>query len=164
MCMMGSPMESTMVLSTSVFSPIRVSLAGRLSFLVMSRTIRVIFWNTLDTGTMRRDMDTSWSSSVSLRSCRADLEKASSTSPFRSGEEVTMDSVMTISPTTADSWSSLDRLTLMRVSLGCCCCCCWAAGAEAAAGAGEGGALWAAGAEAAAGAGEAGFSAGGGQS
>ena len=103
MCMMGSPMLSTMVLSTSVFSPTRVSLQGRLSFLVMSRTIRVIFWNTLDTGTIRRDMDTSWSSSVSLRSWRADLEKASRFSPFRSGEEVTMDSVMTISPTTADS-------------------------------------------------------------
>ena len=127
----------------------------------MSRTMRVIFWNTLDTGTMRRDMDTSWSSSVSLRSCRADLEKASRFSPFRSGEEVTMDSVMTISPTTADSWSSLDRLTLMSVSLGCCC---WAAGAGAAAGAAAG-ALWTAGAAEGAVAGAAaGFASGGGQS
>ena len=67
------------------------------------------------------DMDTSWRSSVSLRSSRADLVKLSSRSPFRSGEAVTMDSVMTISLTTAMSWSSLVRLTLMRLSLACCC-------------------------------------------
>ena len=103
MCMMGSPMLSTMVLSTSVSSPIRVSFACLLSFLLMSRTIRFIFWKVLDMGIIRRDMEISCNSSVSLRSWRAFLEKISRCSPFRSGEAVTMDSVMTISPTMADS-------------------------------------------------------------
>ena len=116
MCMMGSPMLSTMVLSTSVSSPSSTSLACLPSFLHISRTMRCIFWKVPDTGTMRRDMDTSWSWSVSLRSCRADLVKASSFSPFRSGEAVTMVSVMTISPTTAASSSSLLRFTLIRLS------------------------------------------------
>ena len=59
MCMMGSPMLSTMVLSISVSSPTSVSLACLLSFLHISRTMRCIFWKVADTGTMRRDMDTS---------------------------------------------------------------------------------------------------------
>ena len=120
MCMMGSPMLSTMVLSTSVSSPTRVSLQRLFSFLDMSRTMRFIFWKVADTGTMRRDMEMSCSSSVSLRSCRADLVKASSRRPFRSGEAVTMDSVITISPTTAARESSLLRLTLIRLSLWWC--------------------------------------------
>ena len=59
MCMMGSPMLSTMVLSTSVSSPTRTSLACLSSFLHMSRTMRFIFWKVAETGTIRRDMDTS---------------------------------------------------------------------------------------------------------
>ena len=51
-----------------------------------ARTMRFIFWKVLETGTIRRDIDTSCKSSVSLRSSRADLVKLSSRSPFRSGE------------------------------------------------------------------------------
>ena len=118
--MIGSLMVSTMVLSTSVSSPTNTNRAFLFNFLLISRTTRFIFWNVADTGTIRRDMETSCSSSVSLRSWRADLVKVSSLSPFRSGEAVTMDSVMTISPTRAIKVSSLERLTEIKLSRACC--------------------------------------------
>ncbi len=100
----------------------------------MSRTIRRIFWKVAETDTIRRDMDTSWSWSVRLRSCLAALVKLSSFKPSRSGEAVTMDSVMTISPTTAFSSSSFERFTLIRLSfwlfwllLFPCWAACWGA-------------------------------------
>ena len=114
-CMIGSLMLSTMVLSTSVFSPTRVSRTSLFSFFRISRTTRFIFWKVPDTGTMRRDMAISCRSSVSLRSWRADFIKLSSFKFCRSGQDVTMDSVITISPTTATRLSSLERLTLIRL-------------------------------------------------
>ena len=116
-CMMGSWILSTMVLSTSVSSPMILRRTSLPSFWFMSRTIRFIFWNTPDMGTMRRDMAISCRSSVSLRSCRPDFMKLSKLSlgrSFSSGEEVTMDSVMTISPTISIRLSSFIRFTLIR--------------------------------------------------
>ena len=117
MCMMGSPMLSTIDLSTSVSSPSMTRRAFLPSFCDISRTIRFIFWKVPETGTIRIDILISCSSSVSLRSWRADLVKLSSFKPRISGEEVTIDSVITISPTIAIRLSSLDRLTLIRLCL-----------------------------------------------
>ena len=98
--MMGSLILSTMVLSTSVSSPTRVSLTCFPSFLHMSRTIRCIF------GTSRRLGPCAGHGNI-LKLIRKFAEltggfgEGIQLEPFRSGEEVTMDSVMTISPTTA---------------------------------------------------------------
>ena len=115
MCMIGSLILSTILLSTSVFSPSIVSRTSLFNFFFMSRTIRFIFWNVPETGTILRDIAMSCKSSVSLRSCRVDFRKLSSFRFWISGEEVTIDSVITISPTIAMRLSSLERLTLIKL-------------------------------------------------
>ena len=111
---------STIVLSTSVSSPTMVRRTSFPRLCFISRTIRFIFWNTPEIGTMRKDMAISCRSLVSLRSWRADFIKLSLLSlgsRFNSGEDVTMDSVITISPTISIRLSSFIRLTLIRFCL-----------------------------------------------
>ena len=64
----------------------------------------------------------SCSSSVNFRSCLADFVKLSSFRPESSGQDVTIDSVITISPTIAIKLSSLDKFTLIKLCLFCILC------------------------------------------
>ena len=134
MCIKGSWMLSTIVLSTSVSSPMMVSLTSFPSFCFISRTIRFIFWNTPEMDTIRKLMAISWRSSVNLRSCLADFMKLSRLSwgsIRRTGEEVTIDSVITISPTRSFKLSSFCRFTEIKLcftgAAAFCCAVCWAA-------------------------------------
>ena len=127
MCIIGSEIVSTIVLSTSVSSPIKIKFASLSNLRLISRTMRFIFWNVPETGTMRRDMATSCRLSVSDLNWRAALVKLSNFKPRRSGDAVTCASVITISLTTAIKASSLPRPTEIKLSLTCACFACWAA-------------------------------------
>ena len=121
-----------MVLSTSVSSPIIVSFTSFPSFCFISRTIRFIFWNTPEMETIRRLMAISCKSSVSFLNCLADfmkLSRLSCGSIRRTGEEVTIDSVITISPTRSFKLSSFCKFTEIKLCLTgaaafCCAACC----------------------------------------
>ena len=118
-CIRGSPRISTTDLSDSVSAPTntRSTFLPRVWFI--SLTTRLILENAVCTGTIRMDITTSWSSSVSFFSSRADFWNRSRPEliSLRSGLEVTPDSVITISATRSRSLSSFSSLTEIMLPL-----------------------------------------------
>ena len=96
----------------------------------MSRTMRFIFWKTVEIGTMRIDMTVSCSFVGQLAQLAGGFgEVIVESADCSAGLDVTIDSVITISPMRSIRLSSFERFTLMRLCRTGACCCAFAAGA-----------------------------------
>jgi len=118
-CIMGSEIQSAIVLSISVSSPFNTSSTSLFNSFPISLTILCILLNVPEIGTILKDITISCSSSVSFLTCLVDFLKLSEFNFFISASDSTMDSAITSSPTISTSLSSFERLTVIKLCLHC---------------------------------------------